>query len=316
MKYFMGGTSRLLSAGDEADGGFWGWVLASITLVAGYIAMLVAAWGLIYPSYEQGPLSFLVRDGPSYARSVALLVTAFTFAFYGALLPIIALSLSLLNLSIAKVVAPGDNAAWRLVAKIAILVFLFMTLVALLRTWIYARPQDVAFSPLPFWAFPYLPATMLFIAFQATTEELFYRGFLLQLIGRWTKSWPIILLSITALFLIHHLANPEIDVFGWKAYLDYISAGLLFTGVALATGRLEYSIGLHIGWNWSLLMFDIRSANAHDLYRGLGAIVYTGDLTPTIVDAISSLLLYIVLFLMCLLIHFRYVDSTRSNERG
>ncbi|WP_179954051.1 CPBP family intramembrane glutamic endopeptidase [Denitrobaculum tricleocarpae] len=293
---------------DDTTIGFWDWVLAGIVLVTGYTALLVVAWGFIGHSYNEGPLSFLIIGGADNARGIALLQTAVAFAFYTSLLPVVAISLSFLGLNVAGIVAPGRKPMWHLVAKTAILVFVFITALGFVEIWIYYNPDDVEFDPLPFRAFGYLPAIMLFIAFQATTEELFFRGFVIQLIGRWTKSWFIILISVTALFLFFHLANPEIEIFGWFAYLHYILAGLLFTGVALVTGRLEYSIGLHIGWNWNLLIFDTRSAEALDLYYGVGAIVYTGDLSVATIDALSFVLIHIVLFLFCLLIHFRYVE--------
>lgn len=238
-------------------------------------------------------------------RSDVLISTILMFGFIALFIPAIALSLRVLKLRLSNLIAPLGRVRWRLIATTALITFCFMGISSLISLWANVPPEDFHFDPLPPALWYYVPIIIIVIALQASAEELLFRGYLLQILGRMTKSWWIILPVVGGTFFTLHLANPEIGILGWYAYLSYALSALLFTVLALATGRLEYSIGTHIGWNWSVMIADIDPSSALDLYTGFGAIVYTGSLDSTISDAVTQVLLHVIIGLWCLTAHFK-----------
>lgn len=80
----------------------------------------------------------------------------------------------------------------------------------------------------------------------AVTEELVFRGLLLQSIALATGRW--VALAITAvLFGAMHLGNPGATI--WSAIAIAIEAGVLLGAAFLWRGSLWFAIGLHFGWN-------------------------------------------------------------------
>lgn len=96
--------------------------------------------------------------------------------------------------------------------------------------------------------FVLLPIALILTPIQSTTEELFFRGYLLQSLGIFTKNhW--ILMSLTSIFFaVLHFGNPEVEAsssFTWIA-LNYLSFGVFFALITLKDNALELAIGAHV----------------------------------------------------------------------
>ncbi|MGP0688349.1 CPBP family intramembrane glutamic endopeptidase [Priestia aryabhattai] len=97
--------------------------------------------------------------------------------------------------------------------------------------------------------------TLLLVPIQTTTEELFFRGFLLQWVSKKVKR-PILLAIIVGLmFSIGHFANPEMNKSIILVGLDYIVAGFALTYIAIKTKSLEITIGAHAANNMFIALF-------------------------------------------------------------
>lgn len=95
-----------------------------------------------------------------------------------------------------------------------------------------------------------LPLALLLIPIQAATEELLFRGYLLQGLGRWTRRPWLALLITALLFGLLHGANPEVQAYGLGLMAVYYIGFGLFAGViTLLTNGLELAIGMHIANN-------------------------------------------------------------------
>lgn len=301
----------MLKAGDNARGGFWRWALSLLVLCIAFCIIAFAfIQGIPLLLGEQVAL-IVVDDAFRFKRSEFLISTILMFAFIAALIPAIALSLRVLKLRLTDLIAPFGRVRWKLIATTALATFLFMLFGTIISFWAVIPSEDFYFFLLPPGMWHFVPLIIGVIILQAAAEELLLRGYLLQMIGRLTRSWWLILIAIGSLFFALHLANPEVEIFGWYAYLSYALSSLLFTLLALATGRLEYSIGVHIGWNWSVMIVDIDLLKAPDLYTGFGAVVYTGPLAATWTDAVTQILLHIVIGLWCLTAYFN--DQNRQR---
>lgn len=92
-----------------------------------------------------------------------------------------------------------------------------------------------------------LPIALILTPIQSTTEELFFRGYLLQSLGILTKNHWVLIGLTSIFFAVLHFGNPEVEAsngFGWIA-LNYLSFGVFFALITLKDNALELAIGAH-----------------------------------------------------------------------
>jgi membrane protease YdiL (CAAX protease family) len=114
---------------------------------------------------------------------------------------------------------------------------------------------------------PTLAVLLVLVPLQATGEELFFRGTVMQAVGTFTRSpWPPIVIS-TALFTLAHGLRPELA-------LAIAPVGLATAWLAIRTGGLEAGMGYHIVLNTVGLALELaiaggkRGINEHPTYLG------------------------------------------------
>lgn len=95
---------------------------------------------------------------------------------------------------------------------------------------------------------PALVVGLIMIPIQSTAEELLFRGYLLQGIGK-KNIWAGII--ITGIFFgLAHGLNPETEKVGFALGMSYyISVGLFFALLAIFDKKLELPIGIHAANN-------------------------------------------------------------------
>ncbi|BAY65595.1 abortive infection protein [Calothrix brevissima NIES-22] len=97
----------------------------------------------------------------------------------------------------------------------------------------------------------FVPIALVLTAIQTTTEELFFRGYIVQGASIvWTNR--IFLAIVPAvIFTLPHLLNPEAIVGGWlTVFFNYfLVPGLLWTVVSLIDGTTELAVGVHFANN-------------------------------------------------------------------
>lgn len=106
---------------------------------------------------------------------------------------------------------------------------------------------ELTFQP-QIW-FILLVSALILTPIQTSTEELFFRGYILQGLGLITKQ-PLVLMIINGvLFMVPHLGNPEVERgFLWMA-LTYFSFGVFASLLTLKDNRLELALGVHAANN-------------------------------------------------------------------
>jgi hypothetical protein len=105
---------------------------------------------------------------------------------------------------------------------------------------------------------PVLQVGLVFLFFVgvAVTEELAFRGYLLQNIAEGLNGWndldvfdaivgSVVISSL--LFALLHTANPSASAFG---FLNITLYGILFALTFVSTERLGLAIGIHLTWNF------------------------------------------------------------------
>jgi uncharacterized protein len=104
--------------------------------------------------------------------------------------------------------------------------------------------------------------SLLLIPFQASLEEVVFRGYLMQGFGVLMKNrWlPVVVTSV--LFGIMHSWNPEIKEFGFFNMMpQYVLFGLLFGLITIIDDGIEIAIGAHSANNIFLSIMVTNSAS-------------------------------------------------------
>ncbi len=112
------------------------------------------------------------------------------------------------------------------------------------------NPGNYAWTFQPARFFPFLLLSLVLIPIQTSTEELVFRGYLTQGLGRMVRNFWVLLIVPAVLFGLLHSANPEVSLygFGWMM-ASYIGIGLLLSFVTLRSQGLELALGLHFANN-------------------------------------------------------------------
>jgi len=150
--------------------------------------------------------------------------------------------------SLKSLLHPGGAFSWRKLWFSALLWFALAG-ASDVAAWL-VNPENYrwTFDAKTFLSF--LPVILILIPIQTTTEELIFRGYLTQWVGRYSrKLWlPWILPSLV--FMSAHALNPEVQTYGALLTLPlYLGIGLLLSWVTLKTGGLEMALGLHVANN-------------------------------------------------------------------
>jgi membrane protease YdiL (CAAX protease family) len=110
---------------------------------------------------------------------------------------------------------------------------------------------------------PLVLISLLILPIQTSTEELLFRGYLMQGFGnaKWLKisgkNYKFVPLIITSvLFGLIHSMNPEIKEFGFGIMQSYyVSAGLVLGIMTIMDDGLELALGVHAATNFTGAVF-------------------------------------------------------------
>ncbi|WP_186280111.1 CPBP family intramembrane glutamic endopeptidase [Fluviicola chungangensis] len=90
---------------------------------------------------------------------------------------------------------------------------------------------------------------LILVPLQTGFEEVLFRGFLLQLVGKITQKGIYLIAVNGILFGALHLMNPEIDKLGPFAMGYYVASGIFTSFIAVMDNGLELSWGFHLANN-------------------------------------------------------------------
>jgi membrane protease YdiL (CAAX protease family) len=95
----------------------------------------------------------------------------------------------------------------------------------------------------------FLVLALILTPLQTTTEELFFRGYLLQAGGRVLRNRVALALINGVLFALPHVFNPEVSRGPVLLMLFYFLMGAFFSWVTLRDGTAELALGAHASNN-------------------------------------------------------------------
>jgi len=101
---------------------------------------------------------------------------------------------------------------------------------------------------------------IIFLPIQTLTEEVFFRGYLIQGLSQVFKNGWLPLILSAVLFGLAHMSNPEIEAYGkWLMFGYYVVFSLFLGAITLLDEGLELAYGIHLANNLvSALMVTSR----------------------------------------------------------
>lgn len=125
-----------------------------------------------------------------------------------------------------------------------------------------------------------LVAIVLIVPFQAAAEEYLFRGYLMQLVGSWSRFAIVPVVVTTPLFVAGH-------GYGLWGLLDVGLFGLTAAILTIRTGGLEAAIAVHAANNIVLFVLDALGVLSATDDSGAGPL----DLVPSVVASVAVLVL-------------------------
>ncbi len=147
-----------------------------------------------------------------------------------------------------------SSLSWRRLFEGAALWGVLMLLIVVLESALYPGRYVWSFDPQRWPQFFVL--ALLLTPIQCTAEELLFRGYLLQAIGRVFHN-PFVSAALSSLlFAAPHLLNPEATAHGLLIMAaTYFTMAMFLALVALRDAGLELAIGAHTANNFFLIVF-------------------------------------------------------------
>jgi len=179
--------------------------------------------------------------------------------------------------------------------------FLFAWLALLVSYGLYVVFGGVHMSfqmPDPKTYVPLFIFGLITLFIQTSSEELFFRGYIMQFARRLTASPVLIILASAILFARPHLTNLSGLGFPTYAIVLYVLDGAFFAWLAYRSRSLWMSTGFHLGNNLGLMVL-VAEANSGDAIQG--APVLTTDGYPPV--NLMIIVAFVVYILAALIIH-------------
>lgn len=138
--------------------------------------------------------------------------------------------------------------------------YFFLTFICTIIEY-FVHPGDFTFTFNAGKFIASLPVILIFTPIQTTTEELFFRGYIIQSFGLITGNNVILSVISGVLFVLPHLFNPEMSNGFLIMILYYFVIGLLLASVTLKSNTLEVAIGAHTANNlFSALLVNYENS--------------------------------------------------------
>ncbi|HEX6387450.1 MAG TPA: type II CAAX endopeptidase family protein [Anaerolineae bacterium] len=173
--------------------------------------------------------------------------TLLMFSFIAFLLGIVIAVRFIHQRPVRSLVTPAPRIDWGRIGQGFGVWAALAALIALIETLLFPARYQLTFNAVRF--LPFVLFGILLIPLQTTAEELFFRGYVLQGFGQLTRNRLILVFLSGFLFMLPHLANPEVSAGPVLLALFYFSFGAFLALLTLKDNGLELALGAHAGNN-------------------------------------------------------------------
>lgn len=154
--------------------------------------------------------------------------------------------------TLLSLVTPDPPIDWRRIARGAVVWIVLTAAFTAFEHILFPDRYRLSFNAERF--FPFLLPVLVLTPLQAATEELLFRGYLMQALGLLTRRTTLIAILSSLAFTGLHLWNPEVERHGVAIMAFYFAFSILLSTIVLRDGRLELAIGLHAVHNMFLAL--------------------------------------------------------------
>lgn len=238
----------------------WRLLAAAVVMFVLYVVILGSAAGLailFMPFREIQDAIALFEAKPDW-NAVSLREMLVTFCvLLGSIAPMLPATLIGARLLHGRPMRSFITAARRVNMRAAFLSFgVFMALEVIATVIDYAiEPAGYSFVLNPGRYLVFLPFVLVLLPLQVLAEEVLFRGYLLQAVGRFTANRLALVAIPAGIFAVIHFANPEAIAGGVAALGYYVIMASYLTWITIKGNGLEYAFGLHLANN--LTVFSI-----------------------------------------------------------
>jgi CAAX protease family protein len=154
---------------------------------------------------------------------------------------------------LTTLVTGEGSIAWARIARAALAWAVIGVAFAVVEHLLYPGRYYLSFSAERF--LPFAAVALVLTPLQTATEELVFRGYVMQGLGLIVKTPAVVAILSAAIFALPHLFNPEVQQHGAGLLgASYFVIGLLLAAVTLRDGRLELAMGVHAANNLLLVL--------------------------------------------------------------
>jgi membrane protease YdiL (CAAX protease family) len=226
-------------------------------LVVGSVGSAIAAFALDgsegFEAFRRADLAALGSVG-----SFLVIMTSFPFFLAGILLTV-----SLVHRRpLQTLITVRKKISWRRVGHGFVAWFVPFCLIGGLGQYFF-YPDTFSFNSDLAAFVLFVPIALVLTAIQTTTEELFFRGYIVQGASIVWSNRVFLAIVPAVIFTLPHLLNPEAIAGGWlTVFVTYfLVPGLLWTVVSLVDGTTELAIGVHFANNiGGILLINITGS--------------------------------------------------------
>ena len=232
------------------------------TLLSFFIMQFGAFPLLFIRDYANGSKANTATLNPGIDNNLFLflMIIPFAFGLFGLIIAIKKIH----NLPFLKVLTARKQFDWRRTIIAFIAWFAISYTMIMIDYFISPEHYILNFKLIPFIILVFV--SVMFIPFQSSFEEVYFRGYLMQGFGVITKYRVVALIITSMAFGLLHGANPEVAKLGNLLLIYYVITGFFFGIITLMDDGLELTLGLHaanniftalfVTTNWSVFQTD------------------------------------------------------------
>lgn len=271
-----------LDSASQGKNSWWRYLLTIIiSLVLGTLAavILIIVVLAVYSVMQELKVSYLIDINSTLSNPLFFLLEV-GFGYSISLLFFYICLRVLHKRNLISLINMDGKLSWGKMLKGAGLWMALLFVTTILPIIVFAESDySVTFDPKTFSIL--LILCLITFPIQASFEEIFFRGYLMQGFGQLSKKPVISLLSTSVIFALMHFFNGT-DL---KTSLMFVSSafvvGLMFGIIALGENRIETAMGAHIANNLFVALIynssdsglgnlpSVVTAQPSDLYMGL-----------------------------------------------
>ncbi len=230
-------AERYLDLGRQGKNQWWRYLAGVAIIAVFWIGLGVLPYALLAGIHDFGPLADYVAVNLSIVMMLAGLALAMRV---------------LHRRPMMSLIAPGNVIAWRRIAHGATLWVALAVVSVAVEHVLYPDRYQVTFDAGRFFIFA--AVALVLTPIQTTTEELVFRGYIMQGLATVVRRPAAVAVASAAIFTVPHLFNPEMQYGPLLLAASYFTIGLLLAVVTLRDGRLELAIGVHAANNLVLVL--------------------------------------------------------------